>query len=244
PKPGETRRRPAAARARSGGVGRAQRAPAPARERGAVATALHKLWRSPRTTPVLLIVAVSALSFAVVRQINESGEPEPATTAPAPAPPESATPTPVPEAPSGATEPPAPLGTTTVRTERFSIEVPRGWSERASAGGLLVEPPGGGRVNVQIFFERSPQLGASQMARQTRDFMTRAVPGARLFPNRIQIAGRPAYELTARGPGETAIAVNVLRGPHRYLIVRRIFAGAKPHVSQAAGRVVMSFRPR
>jgi hypothetical protein len=134
--------------------------------------------------------------------------------------------------------------TTTVRTERFTIEVPRGWGKRPADGGLLLEPRGGGRVNVQIFFERSPDLSQTRMARQTSEFLTREVPGAGLFPNRIEIGGLNAYELTARGPGETAIAVNILRGPYRYLLVRRIFAGAKPRTSQTASRIVLSFRPR
>jgi hypothetical protein len=67
------------------------------------------------------------------------------------------------------------------------------------------------------------------------------VPGARIYPQRERIGGIAVRELTARGPGETAIAVDVLRGPYRYLLVRRIFAGAKPHVSLAAGRIVRSF---
>jgi hypothetical protein len=79
------------------------------------------------------------------------------------------------------------------------------------------------------------------MARKTAQFLRREVPGASIFPQRTELAGSPADELTARGPGETAIAVNVLRGPYRYLLVRRIFAGAKPHVSLAAGRIVRSF---
>ena len=132
-----------------------------------------------------------------------------------------------------------------MRTERFTIEVPRGWTKRTAAGGLLLEPRGGGRVNVQIFFERSPGLSQTRMARADErlpDPRRCRVPA--LFPNRIEIGGLPAYELTARGPGETAIAVNILRGPYRYLLVRRIFAGAKPRTSQTAGRIVLSFRPR
>jgi hypothetical protein len=82
------------------------------------------------------------------------------------------------------------------------------------------------------------------MTHQTARFLRHEVPGASLFPRQITIAGRPAYEITARGPGETAVAVDVLRGPYRYLLLRRIFAGATPQVSVAASRVVMSFRPR
>jgi hypothetical protein len=122
--------------------------------------------------------------------------------------------------------------------------VPSGWSERASVGGVLLRPSGGGRVNVQIYFQRAPGLSRTEMRRQTERFMRHEVPGARLFSRPTVIAARPVDEITARGPGETAIAVNVLRGPYRYLLVRRIFAGAKPRSSDAADRVVSSFRPR
>ena len=82
------------------------------------------------------------------------------------------------------------------------------------------------------------------MSAQTSSFLRRQVPGASLFPRQIRLAGSSAREITARGPGETAIAVVVLRGPYRYLLVRRIFAGATPHASDAASLVVMSFSPR
>ena len=128
--------------------------------------------------------------------------------------------------------------------ETSPLQAPAGWTDRTSAGGLLLQPRGGGRVNVQVYFQRSPGLSRSQMTQQTARFLRHEVPGASLFPRQITIAGRPAYEITARGPGETAIAVDVLRGPYRYLLLRRIFAGATPQVSVAASRVVMSFRPR
>jgi hypothetical protein len=156
-----------------------------------------------------------------------------------------------PPAPTTPTKPSTPVpgptptaATTTLRTQHFTVQVPRGWTQRTSAGGLLLQPLGGGRANVQIFFQRSPTLSLGQMTRQTAQFLRREVPGASLFPRRTQIGGLAAYQYTARGPGETAIAVDLLRGPYRYLLVRRIFAGATPHVSLATGRVVLSFRPR
>jgi hypothetical protein len=139
---------------------------------------------------------------------------------------------------------PAQPSTTTLRTRNFTLQAPARWTDRTSAGGLLLQPRGGGRVNVQVYFQRSPGLSRDQMAHQTARFLRHEVPGASLFPRQIRIGGLPAYEITARGPGETAIAVDVLRGPYRYLLVRRIFAGATPHVSLAASRVVLSFRPR
>jgi hypothetical protein len=214
-------------------------------------SALSRFWHSPRATMALLVIAAVALGFGVVRLVNSGGNngttatqpatsPPPAATSPAPttpAPttaPSTATPTPVPASPT----------TTTLRTQRFAIQLPQGWTERTSTGGLLVEPRGDRRVNVQIFYQRSPGLSANQMSAQTSSFLRHEVPGASLFPNQIRIAGAPAREITARGPGETAIAVDVLRGPYRYLLVRRIFAGASPHASDAASLVVMSFSPR
>jgi hypothetical protein len=193
----------------------------------------------------LLVVAVAGLGFGVVLLVNGGGAenkeaqptPPPATSVSPPAP------TPV---PSGPIEepPPAQPTTTTLRTERFTLEVPNGWTVRTSTGGLLLHPRGGGRVNVQVFFKRSPGLSLSRMANQTSRFLRHEVPGASLFPNQIRIGGRPVPEITARGPGETAIAVDILRDPYRFLVVRRIFAGAKPDTSQAAGRIVSSFEPR
>jgi hypothetical protein len=196
------------------------------------------------------VIAAVALGFAVVRLVNGGGgsknttaQQEPSLTAPTTAP-TATTPTPAePKAtpPSTAAANPP---TTTLRTRHFTIEARRGWTERTSSGGLLLRPANGGRVNVQVYFQRSPGLSASVMSSQTATFLRNAIPGASVFRRRVQIAGRPAYELTARGPGETAIAVDVLRGPYRYLVIRRIFAGAKPHTSRAASQAVLSFRPR
>jgi hypothetical protein len=197
--------------------------------------------RSPRTTVALLVVTVAAVGFALLRLVNDDGG-ESSNPVAQPSPPASAPAKPAPSG-SGGLPTPAEPPTTTLRTERFSVQTPPAWTSQTAEGGLLLEPPGGERVNVQIFFERSPGLSASQMAHDTADFLRREVPGASLYPRRIEIAGAAANELTARGPGETAIAVNVLRGPYRYLIVRRIFAGAKPHASLDAGRIVRSFRP-
>ena len=219
---------------------------APSRSRGAEHVGGGAL-RSPGAILALVAVSAVALGFGVVWLVNEVGDGEDPSTQPiaapgvpppaqtVPEPPAQTPPSPVPGAPQPQVA--------TVQTERFSVEVPRSWSRRAVEGGLLLEPRGGGRVSVRIFYELSPELTAARMARQTRDFLANLVPGARLLPNQAQVAGGSAFELTARGPGETAIAVNVLRGPYRYLLVRRIFAGAKPQSSEAASRIVRSFRP-
>jgi hypothetical protein len=218
--------------------------PATARPRSSPAaeSALRRVWRSPGTTVALVAVALLALGFGVIAILDDDGDNPPVQPASSPPP----APAPAPEAPGpvgspvpGANQPP----TSPVRTERFTLEVPRGWSKRTESGGLVLEPGGGGRVEVQVYYQRSPGLSRTRMAQQTSQFLAGEVPGAALFPGEVEIDGRPAYELTARGPGETAIAVNVLRGPYRYLLVRRIFAGAKPQTSQTAGRVVLSFRP-
>jgi hypothetical protein len=195
----------------------------------------------------LLVVAAAALGFGVVKLVNGGGSEgsnaqpapnlptipaQPSTTGAAAAQPPTPAPTPVPSP------------TRTVHTKHFTVEAPRAWSERKAGGGLLLEPPRGNRVNVQIFYQRSPGLTLQQLAAQTAAFVRRQVPGARVLPSRARIGGLPATVMTARGPGETAIAVDVLRGPYRYLVVRRIFAGAKPQTSLAAGRIVSSFKPR
>jgi hypothetical protein len=223
--------------------------------------ALRALARSPGAALALFLVAAAALGFGVVRLINDDGgggepqgsQPSSEATAPPagePAPPAPQTPPPGAATGAGTPSPQAGQGpgqaqpATVLRTERFTVRVPGGWSERASVGGVLLRPRGGGRVNVQIYFQRAPGLSRAEMRRQTERFMRHEVPGARLFARPIVVAARPAEEITARGPGETAIAVNVLRGPYRYLLVRRIFAGAKPRSTEAADRVVSSFRPR
>jgi hypothetical protein len=248
--------RPAAASAPAAGARTRRPTPRPAISAPPGPTPMRRLGnalRSPQSTVVLLVIAAVALGFGVVRLVNGNGSGHHATTA---APPPASTtptlPTTTTVAPPAST-PPAQTGnlpgvgqpaTTRLETQRFSIDVPRGWTQHTSTGGLLLQPPGGGRVNVQIFFQRSPGLGPAEMGTQTAAFLRRQVPGAALFPRQVRIAGRPAREITARGPGETAIAVDVLRGPYRYLLVQRIFAGAQPHTTVAANRVVMSFRPR
>jgi len=222
---------------------------APRPEPAPAVRAMRRLWRSPRATLALVVVAAVALGFAVVRLVNSGGGSTSPTTRPAPPTAPSATPTPTPTpAPSGPTGGPVPSPaqppTTTLRTRTFTLQAPVGWTDRTSVGGLLLEPRGGGRVNVQVYFQRSPGLGRDLMARQTARFLRNEVPGASLFPNQIRIGGSAAHEITARGPGETAIAVDILRGPYRYLLLRRIFAGATPQASLAASRVVLSFRPR
>ncbi len=213
--------------------------PARAEPAAAGATARTSILSSPRTTLALLAIAAVAIVIAVLALLdNGGGGSKPAATRPTTT---AATPPPAP-APGPAAQPtPAPPNVT-LRTSLFRLKHPRGWSSRNVGGSLLLEPGAGGRVNVQIYYQSSPGLSESLMARKTAGFLRREVPGASIYPRRVEIAGRSVQELTARGPGETAIAVNVLRGPYRYLLVRRIFAGAKPHVSQAAGRIVRSFR--
>jgi hypothetical protein len=220
---------------------------APRPEPAAAVRAMQRFWRSPRGTLALVVVAAVALGIAVVRLVNSGSGSTPRTTQPTPLQAPTATPTPTP-APSGSAGGPVPApeqpSTTTLRTRNFTLQAPAGWTDRTSSGGLLLQPRGGGRVNVQVFFQRSPGLSRDQMAHQTARFLRREVPGASLFPTKIRIGGLSANEITARGPGETAIAVDLLRGPYRYLLLRRIFAGATPQLSLAASRVVLSFRPR
>src|SRR5207247_8778681 len=108
----------------------------------------------------------------------------------------------------------------TTRTERFTIEAPLGWTERTSTGGILLYPRGGGRVEVQVYFQRSPSLGLARMASQTAAFLRRQVPGARVFPTPGAAAGGPAYELPARRPGAAATAGHIPRGTQPPLLCR------------------------
>jgi hypothetical protein len=194
-------------------------------------------WGSPRTTIALLAVAAVALVIAVIALLSDDNGNE---VSPAPTQPPAASAPSRAGGPAAATAPNPP--TVTLRTSLFSVELPNGWTRRSAGGSLLLEPPGSGRANVQIYYQASPTLSEAAMGRKTARFLRREVPGASLYPQRTEIDGQEVQEYTARGPGETAIAVNVLRGPYRYLLVRRIFAGAKPHVSLAGGRIVRSFR--
>jgi hypothetical protein len=236
-----------AARAEPGAV----RRPLPAPKQPG---AMQRFFRSPRGTTALVVIAAVALGFAVVRLVNRDSGPahqastQPGsgvTTATLPTPAPTAT-TPVPAPPTTPSPPPAAPRAqgTTLRTPHFAIEAPHGWNVHTASGGLLLKPGGHSSVNVQVYFQRSAGLSAALMSRQTARFLRNEVPGASLFRRRVNIGGAGSYELTARGPGETAIAVDVLRGPYRYLLVRRIFAGAKPNTTLASGRVVSSFVPR
>lgn len=206
------------------------------------ADVLRRFWRSPRTTTVLLVVAAAALGFGVVRLVNGSGGSPSHSVPTTPSPPASVAPTaPTPPRPaSGSPVPAQPLpSTTTIRTQRFTIQVPAGWAERASTGGLLLQPRGDQRVNVQVFFQRSPALSLTKMARQTDRFLRGEVPGATIFARRTPVG----HELTARGPGETAVALDIASGPYRYLLLTRIYAGAKSRPTRAATQIVRSFNP-
>jgi hypothetical protein len=221
---------------------------------------MQTFWRSPRATTALVVIAAVALGFAVVRLVNKGSSHHTSSTQPAsgltttatlPTPttpsqtPTTPSPGPTTTSPGVTTPVPAPPASrgTTLRTPHFTIEAPRGWNVRTS-GGLLLSPRGDSHVNVQVYFQRSPGLSTALMSQQTARFIRNEVPGAAVLRRRVTVGGTRSYELTARGPGETAVAVDVLRGPYRYLLVRRIFAGAKPDTSRAASRVVSSFVPR
>jgi hypothetical protein len=251
------RRTGTAAGAAGGGAARRPGITAGVRRRPAVARAWERFWHSPRATTTLFVIAAVALGFGVVRLLNSGGSSNqgstqqapnlsaPTATAPtaptAPAAPVAPTTTPQAAPQAGLPSQPA---TVTLRTRHFTIAAPAGWTEHTASGGLLLQPPAGGHANVQVYFQRSPGLSAGLLANQTADFLRREVPGARLSRGSATIAGARVVEQTARGPGETAVAVDVLRGPYRYLVIRRIFAGAKPHTSRAASQAVSSFTPR
>ncbi len=225
------------------------------KRRPAVARAWERFWHSPRATTTLFVIAAVALGFGVVRLLNSGGGNSSSSStqqAPNLSPPTATAPTAptAPVAPTTTTQAapqpglPSQPATVTLRTRHFTIAAPAGWTEHTASGGLLLRPPGGGGVNVQVYFQRSPGLSAGLLASQTADFLRREVPGARLSRGSATIAGARVVEQTARGPGETAVAVDVLRGPYRYLVIRRIFAGAKPHTSRAASQAMSSFTPR
>ena len=78
---------------------------------------------------------------------------------------------------------PSQPATTTLRTRNFTLQAPAGWTDRTSTGGLLLEPRGGGRVNVQVYFQRSPGLSRDQMAQPDGSLPAPRGTGRQPLPN-------------------------------------------------------------
>ncbi len=135
-------------------------------------------------------------------------------------------------------------GVTTVNTQAYAVRIPVSWRRR-TRGGALSLGPAGGRVEVRIFFQRRPGLDRRAMAAKARAFLAEQHPGARVTVEGTRgTAAGTGTSVVARYPSGVEHALVVLRGPLRYLVVRRVDAAASGALGRRALAVERSFRPR
>lgn len=231
-----------------------------------------KGWTRERLiTAGLLLFSAAALVFAVIRIAGDSGEStnpaEPPTPAAAPpaahakapasaapthkapataqAKPKAAQPKPAAEPKPKQPQKPA-VDTRVVKTERFSVTVPKDWTQRtASGGGILLAPPGSAQVSLQVFYEDDPSLSIGKMSVQTAGFLSSRDPQAAVSAaKRLRVAGDPAFEVTANGPAGTQDALGVVADPYRYLAIVSADPGTPKSVRATAQQALLSFEPR
>lgn len=208
----------------------------------------------------LLVLATAAMAFAVYRvthQGEESTAPEsppaavtpPAQTAspkpqPAAKPPADTPSKAEPKQPQG--QPSAPLpGEKRIKEEHFELIVPDSWTEKSADGGSLFAPAGDSPVSVQVFYENDPGMSEDTMASQTAAFLRSRDPSATVgSPQDRSIEGQRAFELHAVGTAGTQVALGVLAGDYRYLVIENADPGTSPALRREADRVMSTFRPR
>lgn len=205
----------------------------------------------------LLVFAVAAIAFAVVRVMEaREGPAEPAAPTPAAT---EAKPQPSQAAPQPDTEPapeagaPRPDGSQALvagpgekemKMVRFSLIVPDAWTQRAAEGGTLIGPPGSGPVSAQVFFEENPAVGRSTMIARSVEFARARVGGGTVGAvSRTRVGGDPAFEFRVRGARGSAIVLGVLADPYRYLVVGDIGRAASAAQEADLRRALATFRP-
>jgi hypothetical protein len=192
---------------------------------------------------ILAVAAILAAALVVILVVDGSDSDEPAAPSPADSPAAST------GASSGAEaepEPPRPLeGAALIRTRVFVVKLPRGWNRETGGGRLLLRPAGGGSASLQIFFEREPDLSLERMRRQTRRFLRRRSPDARITAGReLTVRGDPGFTITAFGGERTERAVGVARGAVRYLLLRSVGDGVAAALRREVIAAEESFSPR
>ncbi|MEK6277123.1 MAG: hypothetical protein AABM29_03810 [Actinomycetota bacterium] len=145
----------------------------------------------------------------------------------------------------GAAKPAAPR-TTLLRTQRYSVRLPRGWSQRSAGGGLLLQPRSAtSAAQVQIFYQQAPTLTLASMVERTAELLRSRNPGAALTATRRLRLGRgEGFELGARSPGHSETAVGIARGSYRYLLLRRIAHDAPLRARREAAAIERSLSIR
>lgn len=210
----------------------------------------------------LLVLAAAAMAFAVYRvthQSEESSAPPAQAPPTAVAPPKEAAPskpqssTKAPDQPTAKatpkqaqSQPPTPLpGEKQIKEARFELIVPTSWTKKAADGGSLFAPAGDSPVSVQVFYENDPAMSKDTMASQTAGFLRSRDPSATVgSPQDRSVAGDPAFELHAVGDAGTQVALGVLAGKYRYLVIENADPGTSPTLRREADRVLTTFRPR
>jgi hypothetical protein len=193
--------------------------------------------RRRRVTAGLLVVAVAALAFAIVRLATGGDDRSPVATTTNPA----LSQKPPPPPPS---QPARKVSKTTlVITSAFTLRAPRGWIKDTSQGGLLIHPRGSRSPSLQVFFQRRPALDLGAMAAQTAAFLRGHGATAISSPRRLRVRGDRAFRITARTSSGTTTATGVRHGDTRFLLLDRR-GGVKGPAARAMLQARQSFRPR
>lgn len=132
-----------------------------------------------------------------------------------------------------------------VKTSRFSLVVPAGWTKQTTDVGLLLAPSSTAPASVWVFFEKNPGMNRSTMASKTAGFLRARAPGGKVGdPKWLKVGGHPAFELHDRGRSGSQAALGVLAGPYRYLAIESVETAAPKSVRAAASHALHSFRTR
>jgi hypothetical protein len=189
-------------------------------------------------------VAVAAISIWMIRGGGTSSEPGAATPV-ATVPVEARQPKGQPAAQAEKPTPSPPVARTVVTTATFTVKIPKSWSRRSVAGGLLLTPPGTSAVSVEVFSENDPSLGIEEMGAKTSAFLRSRDEGAQVSATGgLRVAGHPAFKLRAAGPAAFQTALGVLAGANRYLVIEKVATGAPDEAATQADLVLAGFRPR
>lgn len=140
----------------------------------------------------------------------------------------------------------ADAGERLLREPHFSLVIPADWAQGTSAEGALVASPPGAEpaVSVEVFNEYNPSLDMASMEAGTATFLREHSGGGAAAARRLRFAGQPAFAIRSRGSRRSSLALGLLAGGYRFLVVSDQRPGATAAARRLAARVAGSFRPR
>jgi hypothetical protein len=193
-------------------------------------------------TAALLLIALTALIFAIVRLAGNSSDNKVATTAGGPAGEGATTPAQPPAAPQ-----PTPAETPGLRkvtTQSFSISAPAGWRAKSIGTALRLAPGKGAGAMVRVYSDKRPDLSLSEMGRLSGQLLRREHPGGSLSSiRRTAVGGTAALKVRVRFKGGSESALAIAHGAFRYLLLVSVSSNASAATRRDAADVVASLRP-